>query len=97
MATPEEAITEATKNKRVCPQPQKWNELYNLLPNKRSKGNRWEPPPPLILAAWWDTPAMLKMLRLREHIEWASGQGVLDTVYEFLINLKEEEWHHIGE
>lgn len=97
MATLDEVLAEAQRNNRVCPQPQKWNELYVLLPNKRRKGNGWEPPLPLTLAAWWNTPAMPKMLRLREHIEWASEQGCLDAVYTFLVNLKEEEWHHIGE
>lgn len=97
MATLDEVLAEAQRNNRVCPQPQKWNELYEILPNKRRKDGGWEPALPLILAAWWDTPAMPKMLRLREHIEWASEQGVLDTVHKFLVNLKEEEWHHIGE
>ncbi len=97
MATIDEVLAEAQRNNRVCPQPQKWNDLYELLPNKRRKGNGWEPPLPIILAAWWDAPAITKMLRLREHIEWAYEQGCLDTVHAFLVNLKEEEWHHIGE
>ena len=97
MATLKETLEEAQKNNRVCPQPKKWNELYGLLPNKKRKGNGWEPSIPLILAAWWDTPAVPKMLRLREHIEWAHQHGCLDAVYQFLANLKEEEWHHIGD
>ncbi len=97
MVTLEKVMAETQKNDRVCPLPQKWNELYELLPNKRRKANGWEPPLPLILAAWWDTPAMLKIFRFREHIEWASEQGGLDVVYKFLVNLKEEEWYHIGE
>jgi hypothetical protein len=97
MATLDEVLADVQRNNRVCPQPQKWNELYELLPNKRRKGSGWEPPLPLILAAWWDTSTMSKMLRLREHIEWASEQGVLDVVHNFLATLKEEEWHHIGE
>ena len=52
---------------------------------------------PLILSAWWDPPAMLKILRLREHIEWASEHGCLDVIYEFMQNLKEEKWFHFGE
>jgi hypothetical protein len=56
MATKEEVLAEAQRNNRVCPQPQKWSELYELLPNKRRKGNGWEPSLPLILAAWWDAP-----------------------------------------
>lgn len=96
-ATLEEVLAEAKKHKRICPLPQKWNELYKILPDKKRKGNGWEPALPLILAAWWDTPAMLKMIRLQEHIEWASEHGALDAVRDFLMNLKEEEWHHVGD
>ena len=97
MVTLEQALQEAQKNDRVCPQPLKWKELYELLPNKVRSGNGWEPALPLILAAWWDTPAMSKKLRLREHIEWASEHGCLDVIYEFMQNLKEEKWFHFGE
>jgi hypothetical protein len=97
MVTVEQALEEAQKNNRVCPQPRKWDELYKLLPNKMRKGNGWVPSLPLILAAWWDTPAMSKILRLREHIEWAAEHESLDVVFEFMKSLKEEEWFHIGE
>ncbi len=90
----EDVVSEANKNKRVCPQPMKWNELYEMLPNKKRNGSGWEPSLPLILAAWWDTPIFAKKLRLREHIEWASEHGCLDTVYAFLTNLEEDEWYH---
>ena len=40
-------------NERVCPQPQRWNELWKMLPNRKRIGNGWDPPLPLILAAWW--------------------------------------------
>ncbi len=52
---------------RICPQPTQWNELYELLPDKRSVGVSWEPPLPFILAAWWDTPLLLKVMRFREN------------------------------
>ena len=64
---------------------------------KKRKGNGYEPALPLILAAWWDTPSMLKYLRLREHIEWASEHNSMEIIYEFMKNLKEEEWFHVGE
>jgi hypothetical protein len=51
----------------------------------------------LILAAYRDTPAMLKMLRLAEHIEWAAQHGALESVSRFLRELHEEDWFHIGE
>jgi hypothetical protein len=97
MANLEETIAEAKRNDRVCPQPRKWQELYELLPEKRRAGNGWEPALPLILAAWWDTPDLPKMLRLREHLEWANAHGQLDEVHAFLCGLTEREWHHVGE
>jgi hypothetical protein len=97
MITLEEVIMEAKKNDRVCPQPLRWQELYEILPEKRRKGMGWEPSPPLILAAWWDAPALSKMMRLREHIEWADKHRGLDKVYDFLCQLPESEWHHLGD
>jgi hypothetical protein len=97
MITIDQVLAVATENKRICPQPQKWQQLYELLPDRKRKGAGWEPSLPLILAAWWDTPAMSKILRLREHIEWAAAHGVLEQVHTFLQSLPEEEWHHLGE
>ena len=97
MPTLEEALAEAQKNERVCPQPDAWNKLYQMLPNKRQIGAGWEPALPLILAAWWDTPALLKMLRVREHLEWADKHGCLEQVHSYLCRLAEKDWHHKGE
>jgi len=81
----------------VCPQPQQWQQLYELLPNSRRKGLGWEPLLPLILAAWWDTPEISKMQRLQGDIEWAAAHGYLDPIAAFLLNLSEEQWYHIGD
>jgi hypothetical protein len=97
MVTLEEVFVEARRDNRICPQPRRWQELFDMLPDKRPKGASWEPAPPLILAAWWTTPAFLRMLRLREHIEWAAEHGCLDQIHSFLSQLPEDEWHHIGE
>ena len=97
MATLEQVLADAQRNGRVCPQPQRWQQLYELLPNKRRAGGGWEPALPLILAAWWDTPALSKMMRLREHLEWADTHGCLDRASQFLAGLKEDEWHHLGD
>jgi hypothetical protein len=51
----------------------------------------------LILAAWHNTPATLKMLRLTEHIEWAEEHGALEPVAHFLRELREEDWFHVGD
>lgn len=85
------------ENGRVCPMPQQWNTLWELLPERKRVGSGWEPALPLILAAWDDTPSMLKMLRLVEHIEWADKHDALQPVAAFLCGLREDEWFHIGE
>jgi hypothetical protein len=68
-----------------------------MLPDRLRAGAGWQPPPPLILAAWHDTPAMSKMLRLAEHIEWADKHGSLETIGKFVRGLREDEWFHIGD
>lgn len=82
---------------RVCPTPQCWQRLYDQLPAKRRAGAGWEPALPLILSAWHDTPALPKMLRLREHLEWAAVHGALPAVDAYLRGLREDQWHHIGD
>jgi hypothetical protein len=76
---------------RVCPRPIEWNRLYELIGGKMSA---WEPPPPLILAAWGYASDDEKAARLREHIEWAAANGMLDVAEKFLMELPVEGWHH---
>lgn len=93
-----ESLTEyCRQHNRVCPMPQRWNALWEMLPDRKRVSARWQPPLPLILAAWDDAPAMLKMLRLAEHIEWAADHGALESVSRFLRGLREAEWFHLGE
>lgn len=94
--TAKSLIAYCQENKRVCPMPQKWNDLYNILPNKKRDGDR-EPALPLILAAWHDTPALSKMLRLQEHVEWADKHGALEKISTFLKGLGEADWFHLGD
>lgn len=72
--------------------PMRWNELYNLLSNKKPK----EPSLPLILAAW-DSGALFKQLRFFEHLEWAEKQNQLEEISDFLHGLNEKDWFHIGD
>jgi hypothetical protein len=95
--TVESLVAFCGQDSRVCPLPAKWNQLWEILPDRKRVGLGWQPPPPLILAAWHDTPAMLKMLRLTEHIEWAAQHDALDTVARFLRALHETDWFHVGE
>lgn len=79
---------------RICPQPDQWNELWEMLPNKERIGFGWHPPLPLILAAW-DASAVEKMLRLQEHIEFAAAHGALESVDDYLRALPEDGWHRL--
>src|SRR5262249_33874015 len=90
-------IAYCRENNRVCPLPKAWQQLREMLPDRRRVGDAWEPAVPLILAAWHETPAMLKMVRLAEHIQWAEKHNTLPEVAAFLRGLREDEWHHLGE
>lgn len=94
--TPQSLIGFCRSNGRVCPMPQSWNALFEMLPNRKRTALGWEPPLPLILEAWDSTPGPLKTLRLAEHIEWAAEHGALEAVATFLRTLPDEEWLHAG-
>jgi hypothetical protein len=85
------------QNARVCPLPDKWIELWEMLPDKERVGNGRQPPLPLILAAWRYTGAREKMARLKEHLDYAGKHKVLEQVDSHLRGLQESEWAHSGE
>lgn len=85
------------QNGRVCPMPRHWSALWELLPNRVRVGSGWRPALPLILGAWHDTPALLKMLRLEDHVRWAAEHGALEVIARFLRRLEEVDWFHVGE
>jgi hypothetical protein len=89
----EQTLALAQKNDRVCPRPIHWVKLYRLLPRRRASAANREPPPPL-LESGENAPALLKMLRLKEHIRWAAAHGALAEVHRFLEQLREEDWLH---
>jgi hypothetical protein len=90
-------IVYCRENNRVCPLPKAWQQLWEMLPDRGRAGAAWKPALPLIGAAWHETPAMLKMARLAEHIEWAEKHNALPEVAAFLRSLGEDEWHRLGE
>jgi hypothetical protein len=89
----EQLLSLAQAGKRVCPVPQKWNELWELLPQRKRVGAGWEPPLPLILGAWWHTSDAEKQSRFLSHIRWAADHGALGTVSAFINSLEPEHWH----
>ena len=85
------------ENKRVCPLPKAWQQLWEMLPEKRRTVDAWGAAIPLIGAAWHDASVMLKMVRLAEHLQWAAKHNALSEVAAFLRGLREDEWHHLAE
>lgn len=87
----------AAENGRICPKPRQWSKLFELLPQTRHDGYGSIPAAPLILGAWSETGDEEKLIRLREHLEWAESHGALESVHSYLASLSEDEWHHVGE
>lgn len=85
-----------TANNKVVPRD--WNKLYKKLANRQQlTSGGWEPPLPLILAAWYETSDLDKQLRFKQHIEWASNQGQINEIGKYLRSLDEDAWYHFGE
>ena len=84
-------------NSRICPKPQFWDKLWKLLKNKKQVGMGWNPPLPLILAAWHNTTELQKKERLFEHIKWAEKQNQIEEIYDYLVSLNENQWYHKNE
>ncbi|HET8745071.1 MAG TPA: hypothetical protein VFM98_05675 [Ramlibacter sp.] len=91
--TVDDVLAIARSNNRVCPKPLVWQRLYDWLPNKSEQ----LAPVPASRAEWDQLPPLQKRSRLREHIEWAAVQGVLQKVHDALKALPEQRWHHMGE
>lgn len=77
---------------RICPMPQPWDRLWQMLPGRQRQGSSWNPPPPLILAAWWASSASSKLARLDVHIRYAAEHDALARVDDYLRNLPEDQW-----
>jgi hypothetical protein len=78
---------------RICPQPNKWHELWEMLPDKYRDDEGWKPPLPLILDQWDNTTGHEKTLRLKQHILYAAEKELLDSVEKFIKGLTTEDWY----
>ena len=87
-----------TEKRRLVPMPPEWAKLHEMLANRKQKpSGGWEPPLPLILAAWHNTVPIEKQLRFKEHIRWATEHNQLNEIGAFLRALPEEKWLHLRE
>jgi hypothetical protein len=90
-------IAYSREHQRVCPQPQRWQALWEMLPDRRQVDGGWSPPLPLILGAWHHASNIEKMQRLAEHLEWAEKHGKIAAIAAFIRSLDESEWHHLSD
>jgi hypothetical protein len=94
----QELLEFVQNNGRVCPMPRRWDALWKMLPDRnREEDGSWSPPMPLILAAWNYAEDGDKAKRLRDHICWAAEKGSLVQIGNYLRNLSEDDWHHVGD
>jgi hypothetical protein len=90
MESIEELLNETKKDGRICPQPQVWVALCEVMQGAACDG-AGRPPSPLILAAWHE-PHLSKIIRFQEQMHWADQSGCLPQVAEFIKNMSEENW-----
>jgi hypothetical protein len=97
MTSVEELLRCCRENGRICPRPQQWNELYQLLVKTAPTVVSQKPRLPLILAAWSETSDQEKQERLEQHVRWAYDHATFDPVAKYLRSLPEDKWHHAGD
>jgi hypothetical protein len=95
--TLDEVLLEARRNNRICPQPAKWEQLYQMLAVKPQQGSGRKLNPPPVGTAWLETPPLAKRMFFRDHVEWAAAHECVGDVFSFLRRLPEQHWYHMGE
>ncbi len=86
-------MNEILMNDRICPKPQQWNHVWEIIKSKTEEKISM----PLILAAWWGTSDSEKMERFEYHLDVAKKLNVLTEVKLYLHSMNENDWHHKGE
>jgi hypothetical protein len=79
--------------KRVCPNPQYWNEACEKL-HDYSRKHRCEPPTPpipLVLSGWAMSSDVEKIQRWQETVRWATINGCLDL----LSAIQETDYYYV--
>lgn len=76
----------STENDRICPQPRKWDAIWRLL-------GRPQQQPPLVLSGWAFSTDGQKRSRFLEQLRYASDNGLLDRIDEFVRRMEPGDWH----
>jgi hypothetical protein len=96
-STLESLLQFVAEDGRVCPMPDYWHRLWEMLPDRRPTGSGWNPPVPLILAGWWASNDEIKRERLAAHLRDAAAHGVLAQVDRYVRTLPEKAWRRVRE
>lgn len=80
-------------NNRVCPNPNYWNDFYNMLVKTYPDKTILKP---LILAAWNFTSDSEKQIRFIEQISLVDF-NTKNSLSDYLKRLSEDKWHHFKE
>ena len=93
MTRADATVEEHSRQGRVCPRPDHWNRLWELLPDRRRVGLGWEPPVPLVLGGWHFSSDDEKRERFRLHLRWAEEKGAWEEVESLLSRMTPKDWH----
>lgn len=91
-ASVDEVMAEARRFNRVCPVHSQWLRLDSLL----AVAGLATAPAALVDGDARRAPPLAKRMRLRDQVEWAARNGLLQEVYVFLASLSEDQWTHMG-
>ena len=83
-------MNETLKNNRICPQPQHWNKLWEIIKSKTDEKISL----PLILAAWWETSDDEKSERFKYHLKIAERLNAMNEVEMYIQSMNENDWHY---
>ena len=90
--TVEQLMVEARRLNRVCPKDRPWQQLWAMLRNATAA----EPPAAIVAPESARTPQLVRRVRFRDQVEWAERHGQLQLVWDFMQNLAEDDWAHMG-
>jgi hypothetical protein len=75
----------------ICPNPTRWNAIYQrLLEMARQRKIVPAPPIPLILNGWASTNDVDKSERWAQTVRWAEQNGVID-----LVSVEQQDWYAV--
>lgn len=81
--------------KGICPEPGYWWDFWEIIEKRKKIKCAWEPPMPLVLASWHESPPFLKTIAFDQQLKWANEHEIIDEVDEFLRKLEDRSWYRL--